>query len=127
MVSEFGGPGFCKDYNDEMGLLKRFLVLALASSAARGLAVPTAAAPPEYPQEDIDSGKALQDMSKLAKETALKRISENPTETCNSDNVRVRKEWCVPSRLPPLVELLMRQADTLLIGGQFRAKKGSNT
>lgn len=94
MASEFRAPGSARKAKNKMGLFNQFLTLALASSAAKGLVMP-AASPPEYPQEDIDSGNALQDMSRLSKEAALKRISENPTETCNPDTVRIRKEWYV--------------------------------
>ena len=72
-----------------MAFLKRLLVLALASSAARALDVP------EYSQEDIDSGAALQDMSKVAKDAALQRITASPSGECTAENVQVRKEWCV--------------------------------
>ena len=81
------------DEAEKMAFLKRLLVLALASSAARALDVP------DYTQEDIDSGVALKDMSKIAKETALQRIAES-SSGCTPENVRVRKEWCAPPPAP---------------------------
>ena len=81
------------DEAEKMAFLKRLLVLALASSAARALDVP------EYTQEDINSGVALKDMSKIAKETALQRIAES-SSGCTPENVRVRKEWCVLTLTP---------------------------
>ncbi|RYP34487.1 hypothetical protein DL767_004263 [Monosporascus sp. MG133] len=77
-----------------MGFLKRTLILGLATSAVKAQG-----GTPNYTQPDIDSGKALQDLSRIAKENALKRLSSSSSE-CTADNVRVRKEWHVnPLRL----------------------------
>ncbi|KAI6086654.1 Di-copper centre-containing protein [Hypoxylon rubiginosum] len=72
-----------------MGLVKKLLSLALVGASLRGMALGQL----DFPQEDIDSGKALQSISATAKANALARLETAPTEGCNKDNVRVRKEW----------------------------------
>ncbi|RYP44938.1 hypothetical protein DL768_008656 [Monosporascus sp. mg162] len=64
-----------------MGFLKRMLVLSLATSA-----VNSQGGTFNYTQPDIDSGKALQDLSRIAKENALKRLSSS-SSGCTADNV----------------------------------------
>lgn len=49
----------------------------------------------EYTQEQINSGGALKDLSKLAYDTAMARLESNGTSGCNKDNVKVYKEWRV--------------------------------
>jgi hypothetical protein len=46
-----------------------------------------------YTQEEIDSGAALADLSKIAYENAMSRLESSGTSACNKDNVRVYKEW----------------------------------
>ncbi|ETS81132.1 hypothetical protein PFICI_06134 [Pestalotiopsis fici W106-1] len=48
---------------------------------------------PQYTQEQINSGDALKDLSKLAYENAMSRLESNGTSGCNKDNVKVYKEW----------------------------------
>ncbi|RYP06115.1 hypothetical protein DL764_003337 [Monosporascus ibericus] len=55
-----------------MSFLKRVFVLSLATSAVKALGGTL-----NYTQPDIDSGKALQDLSRIAKENALKRLSSS--------------------------------------------------
>ncbi|RYP10781.1 hypothetical protein DL765_007992 [Monosporascus sp. GIB2] len=69
-----------------MGFLKRMLALILATSAVGALGATF-----NYSQPDIDSGKALQDLSRIAKENALKRLSDS-SSGCTAENVRVREE-----------------------------------
>ncbi|KAI1175544.1 hypothetical protein F4777DRAFT_322007 [Nemania sp. FL0916] len=64
-------------------------ILSLASVAA---SFPGLALGQTYSQDDIISGKALQQMSKTAYDTALARL-EGSTSTCTKDTVHVRKEW----------------------------------
>ncbi|KAJ3552864.1 hypothetical protein NPX13_g11015 [Xylaria arbuscula] len=45
-----------------------------------------------YSQDDINSGKALQAMGKIAYDNSLKRL-EGSTTSCTKDTVHVRKEW----------------------------------
>ncbi|KAI2604552.1 Di-copper centre-containing protein [Hypoxylon fragiforme] len=70
-----------------MGFIKNLLSLALLGALA------TALAPLDFPQEDIDSGKALQEIGRTAYDTAIARLEAHPTAKCTKDNVRVRKEW----------------------------------
>ncbi|KAI1104576.1 Di-copper centre-containing protein [Jackrogersella minutella] len=69
-----------------MGFLKYILPLALLGASLQGLVLGA-----DYPQADIDSGKALKDMSKRAYDNALARL--DGSSTCTKENVRVRKEW----------------------------------
>ncbi|RYP66618.1 hypothetical protein DL771_007687 [Monosporascus sp. 5C6A] len=64
-----------------MGFLKRMLVLSLATSAVKAQGGTF-----NYTQPDIDSGKALQDLSRIAKENALNRLSSS-SSGCTADNV----------------------------------------
>lgn len=48
---------------------------------------------PDYPQDDIDSGKVLKQLSKQAFENAMKRLEDEGTPECNKDNVKIHKEW----------------------------------
>ncbi|KAI0881487.1 Di-copper centre-containing protein [Annulohypoxylon maeteangense] len=69
-----------------MGFFKQLLTTTLLGASLQGLALGA-----DYPQADIDSGKALKDMGKLAYDTALARL--DGTGKCTKENVRVRKEW----------------------------------
>ncbi|KAI1209703.1 Di-copper centre-containing protein [Annulohypoxylon truncatum] len=69
-----------------MGFFKQLLTFALLGASLQGLALGA-----DFPQEDIDSGKALKEISKQAYDTALARL--DGTGKCTKDNVRVRKEW----------------------------------
>lgn len=71
-----------------MGFFKQLVSFALLSASLQGLAHGA-----DYPQEDINSGKALQQMSKTAYDTALARL--DGSGKCTKENVRVRKEWYV--------------------------------
>ncbi|KAI8624806.1 hypothetical protein F5Y19DRAFT_467558 [Xylariaceae sp. FL1651] len=70
-----------------MIIVKQFLPFALLGAILQGLVIGQT-----YSQDDINSGKALQQMGKTAYDTALKRI-ENSTSVCTKDTVHVRKEW----------------------------------
>ncbi|KAI2616100.1 Di-copper centre-containing protein [Hypoxylon sp. NC1633] len=71
-----------------MGFVKQLLSFALLGASLRGLALGD-----DFPQEDIESGKALQQLSQTAYNNALARLEASPSSTCTKDNVRVRKEW----------------------------------
>lgn len=49
----------------------------------------------DYPERDIDSGKVLARLSKKAYNNAMKRLEEEGTPECNSENVKIFKEWYV--------------------------------
>ncbi|KAI1657703.1 Di-copper centre-containing protein [Daldinia decipiens] len=70
-----------------MGFLKKLLSFALVGASLQGLAVGA-----DFPQEDISSGKALQQLGQTALDNALARL-ENGSSTCTKENVRRRKEW----------------------------------
>ncbi|KAI4870243.1 Di-copper centre-containing protein [Hypoxylon rubiginosum] len=71
-----------------MGLVKKLLSLALLGASLQGLALGQ-----DFPQEDIDSGKALIQISATAKANALARLEASPSSGCTKENIRVRKEW----------------------------------
>ncbi|KAI2776679.1 Di-copper centre-containing protein [Daldinia loculata] len=70
-----------------MGVFKKLLPFALAGASLQGLAVGA-----DFPQEDINSGKALQQIGQTALDNALARL-EGGSSTCTKENVRRRKEW----------------------------------
>ncbi|KAI0533821.1 hypothetical protein GGR58DRAFT_94654 [Xylaria digitata] len=70
-----------------MVFIMRILSLALLVAFFQGFALGQT-----YSQDDIISGKALQQMSKTAYDTALKRL-EGSESNCTKDTVHVRKEW----------------------------------
>ncbi|KAI1384092.1 Di-copper centre-containing protein [Hypoxylon trugodes] len=70
-----------------MGFLKKLVPFALLGASLQGVALGA-----DYPQEDVDSGKVLQQLGKTALDTALARL-EGSTSGCTKENVRVRKEW----------------------------------
>ncbi|KAI2468693.1 Di-copper centre-containing protein [Annulohypoxylon bovei var. microspora] len=69
-----------------MGFFKQLLTFALLGASLQGLALGA-----DFPQEDIDSGKALKEISKQAYDNALARL--DGSGECTKENVRVRKEW----------------------------------
>ena len=72
-----------------VGTLLTGLALAVpAPSASSALALPS------FSASDIDSGRAIQDLSKLAYDTAMARVAK-ATTGCTKDKVKIRKEWCV--------------------------------
>ncbi|KAI1815209.1 hypothetical protein GGS20DRAFT_354476 [Poronia punctata] len=71
-----------------MAFLRRFSLFALLVASLLGSALGQT-----YSQDDIISGKALQDMGKKAYDTALKRIEDSGSSNCTKDTVHVRKEW----------------------------------
>ncbi|KAK5630655.1 hypothetical protein RRF57_006370 [Xylaria bambusicola] len=84
------------------------LWLALLATSYSGLVLGQT-----YSQDDINSGKALQQMSKIAYDTSMKRL-EGSTSNCTKDTVHVRKEWRNipgPERIAyrKAVECLMQQ------------------
>lgn len=68
-------------------LLQSLLLLLLAINSVLGGT--------QYTQDDIDSGKALTELSKIALHNALSRLENSTSSTCNKNNVKVYKEWCV--------------------------------
>ncbi|KAI0457464.1 hypothetical protein F5B21DRAFT_512730 [Xylaria acuta] len=70
-----------------MVFVKQVLSYALLAVSFQGLALGQT-----YSQDDIISGKALQQIGKTAYDTALKRL-EGSTSNCTKDTVHVRKEW----------------------------------
>ncbi|KAI0023881.1 hypothetical protein F4780DRAFT_769121 [Xylariomycetidae sp. FL0641] len=70
-----------------MGLVKSLLSFALLGASLQGLVLGQ-----NFTQADIESGKALEQLSKTAYENALKR-TESPDSKCSKDKVHVRKEW----------------------------------
>lgn len=76
-----------------MGLVKKLLSLALLGASLQGLALGQ-----DFPQEDIDSGKALIQISATAKANALARLEASPSSGCTKENIRVRKEWYVKGK-----------------------------
>ncbi|KAL2115299.1 hypothetical protein VTJ04DRAFT_9554 [Mycothermus thermophilus] len=58
------------------------------------LAGHAAAAPqiPNFTQEEIDSGYALRELSRIAYENAMARV-EKSTSGCTKENVQIRREW----------------------------------
>ncbi|OTB05093.1 hypothetical protein M426DRAFT_57507 [Hypoxylon sp. CI-4A] len=70
-----------------MGLFTHLVLsFAVLGASLQGLALGQ-----DFPQEDIISGKALQQMGQTAKENALARL--DGSSSCTKENVRVRKEW----------------------------------
>ncbi|KAI1444030.1 Di-copper centre-containing protein [Annulohypoxylon stygium] len=69
-----------------MGFFKQLLKYAILGASLQGIALGA-----DFPQEDIDSGKALKEISKQAMDNALARL--DGTGSCTKENVRVRKEW----------------------------------
>ncbi|KAI1342730.1 hypothetical protein F5Y15DRAFT_428693 [Xylariaceae sp. FL0016] len=65
----------------------RFSSLFLLGTSIQGLAFGQ-----NFTQEDIDSGKAIQQLGKTAYDNAVKRL-EGSTGSCTKDSVHVRKEW----------------------------------
>lgn len=63
-----------------------------SSALLLGLAASVGLAFGQYDQDDIDSGKVLQNLSQEAFDNALARL-DGKTEGCTPENVRVRKEW----------------------------------
>ncbi|KAI0601422.1 hypothetical protein F4775DRAFT_606532 [Biscogniauxia sp. FL1348] len=72
-----------------MGFFKKLVSLALVGASVQGLALGQTL---NFTDEDIQSGKALQQIGKTAYDNALGRI-ETSNSTCTQDNVRIRKEW----------------------------------
>lgn len=54
-----------------------------------------ASATAQYSQQDIDSGKALAELSKIAHDNAISRLERGGSSTCNKNNVKVYKEWYI--------------------------------
>ncbi|KAI5859643.1 Di-copper centre-containing protein [Durotheca rogersii] len=71
-----------------MGLVKKLQSLALLGVALQGLAFDF-----DFPQADIDSGRALQQLGETARDAALARLEASPSSTCTKESVRMRKEW----------------------------------
>jgi tyrosinase len=76
-----------------MVVINSGLVLAVAALfAGSTLSAPTAI--PTFTAEEINSGKAIQALGKLAYDNAMARLAKS-TSGCTKDNVKIRKEWWV--------------------------------
>jgi tyrosinase len=64
----------------------------LASAWLAGSALGALADIPKFTQADIDSGKAIKELGKIAFDPALARAA-TPTTGCTKDKVRIRREW----------------------------------
>jgi hypothetical protein len=56
----------------------------------------------DFPQDEVNSGKVLEDLSKQAFDNAWTRLEQNGTPECNVDNVKIYREWSV-AILPMLI------------------------
>ncbi|KAH6658162.1 hypothetical protein BKA67DRAFT_689345 [Truncatella angustata] len=66
--------------------IKRILwLLPLVTRQIAGIA--------QYSLDDIDSGKALAELSKIAHDNALSRLESGGPHNCTKENVKVYKEW----------------------------------
>lgn len=75
--------------------MKSLTVLAgalLALLPALAGAAPTAL--PSFSTAEIDSGRAIQQLSRIAYDNAMARVAK-ATTGCTKDKVKVRKEWLV--------------------------------
>ncbi|KAI0810206.1 hypothetical protein GGR55DRAFT_688909 [Xylaria sp. FL0064] len=70
-----------------MFFLQQIVQYAVLAASLQGLVLGQT-----YSQGDIDSGKALQQMTKLAHDSALGRL-DGTNSNCTKDTVHVRKEW----------------------------------
>ena len=65
-------------------------MLAVALFATLALGAPSAI--PSFSAADIESGKAIQALGKIAFDNAMARVNK-ATSGCTKDNVKIRKEW----------------------------------
>lgn len=74
--------------------MKSLVLLASAVLlAGSAISAPTAQIP-TFSQADIDSGKAIRELGRIAYENAMARAAK-ATTGCTKDKVRIRKEWYV--------------------------------
>ncbi|KAG7288169.1 hypothetical protein NEMBOFW57_007694 [Staphylotrichum longicolle] len=71
--------------------MKLLVLLASALLAGSAAGAPTAQIP-KFTQAEIDSGKAIRELGRIAYENALARAAK-ATTGCTRDKVRIRKEW----------------------------------
>ncbi len=65
------------------------LLLLLVGLALSAPAPPTI---PSFSASEIDSGKAIQKLSKIAYDNAMARVAKAKSG-CTKDKVKIRKEW----------------------------------
>jgi tyrosinase len=73
-----------------MVALKSAVLLVSALFAGFAFTAPTPI--PSFTQAEIDSGKALQVLGKIAYDNAMARVAK-ATSGCTKDKVKIRKEW----------------------------------
>ena len=71
--------------------MKPLILLVSALLAGSAVGAPTAQIP-TFTQGEIDSGKAIRELGRIAYENAMARAAK-ATTGCTKDKVRVRKEW----------------------------------
>lgn len=71
--------------------MKLLVLLTSALLAGSATGAPTAQIP-KFTQAEIDSGKAIRELGRIAYENALARAAK-ATTGCTKDKVRIRKEW----------------------------------
>lgn len=84
-----------------MAITKSALVL-VAGALFGGLTLSAPSAIPTFTADEINSGKALQELGKIAYDNAMARVAKS-TSGCTKDNVKIRKEWCVNTRRKDLL------------------------
>jgi tyrosinase len=65
-------------------------IVVLVGATLTGLAL--GATIPTFTQAEIDSGKAIQQLGKIAYDTAMARAAKAKTG-CTKDKVKIRREW----------------------------------
>jgi tyrosinase len=71
--------------------MKSIVLLASALLAGSVISAPTANIP-KFTQDELDSGKAIRELGRIAYDNAMARASK-ATTGCTKDKVRIRKEW----------------------------------
>jgi tyrosinase len=72
-------------------------IMLLVGALLVGMVASVPAAIPSFTAAEIDSGKAIQALGKIAFDTAMARAA-NRTTGCTKDKVRIRREWWVISQ-----------------------------
>jgi tyrosinase len=78
--------------------IKKYILIVVGTMLARfalGGGTPSSdgvAAIPTYSTADIESGKAIRDLSKIAYDNAMARAAK-ATTGCTKDKLKFRKEW----------------------------------
>lgn len=72
-------------------MMKSIVLLASALLAGSAVSAPTAEIP-SFTQAEMDSGKAIRELGRIAYENAMARAAK-ATTGCTKEKVRIRKEW----------------------------------